>query len=238
MKNKFTYVYLGMAVLLIVVTVAGQAPSPAKRLALQQMIQSQRETILRGIQNSPSEVKQQVDAVPAIQPAQVQQVPAPPPASTVAVVSDSQKDMLVRLITNYAETWNNQKNKFSSLATGLAFAGVGFALLATISSYISKPKLAGILGIVTTAVIGLPRVYPAEALADFYRSLSTHATTLQTTCTLKVPFTVDDYKSASDQIQLLISTEGTKQPHLGSAGDISEDLAKQLPVLKTEADTQ
>ena len=232
MKTRVPYFYLGLTLVVLAVTLAGQTPI-ARQTQLQKIIQSQRDEILKGIQNSPSEVKRQVDSVPAIKPEQVQQVPAPAPAPMMAVVSDSQKDTLVNTITGFVQGWTTQMNKFSALSTTLAFAGVILAALATIFS--KKSRAALVLAGLTTVVTLVPRVYPVEALADFYRSLASRGTSLEVSCELKVPFTVDDYKSATDQIQLLISTEGTKRPRLGNIPDVSADLAKQLPVLKNPA---
>jgi|ERR1039458_1924608 hypothetical protein len=105
-----------------------------------------------------------------------------------------------------------------------------------IFSFARKHVIAGVVGLIVTAIIGFTNTYPVGALSDFYRGLDAQATALQLDCELKQPFGVDSYNSAADQLKLLYLYEGSKRPGIGNYRVPLQDLTKELQTVKTSAE--
>jgi hypothetical protein len=110
------------------------------------------------------------------------------------------------------------------------------ALIGAIFSFARKHIVAGIAGLIVTAVISFSNAYPLNALADFYRNLDAQATALQVECELKQPFTADSYNSAADQLKLLYLAEGQRPGFVNHKVE-SQPLQAKLQTVKTTYDS-
>jgi hypothetical protein len=204
--------------------------------ALQQLVLQQRATIRAEIAKAPPEVQQRTQEVPVVNQQEVQQVTVPQPTEKkVSMVSDAQKAILVSTVSEFVARTSRSRDRFVLIATTAVFVGAALALISAITSFLGFRVTAGVIGLVATAVVGSSSVYPSAALANFYRALSAQGTALQLDCTLKTPLTEEDYEANRNQLEVLVLFEGTKRPEIGNAKDVSDDLSKQLQLIRTGA---
>jgi len=206
------------------------------RLGVSDRVKTLNEQLKRQVSLAPVEVQRAISEVPTVNPAEIHVVPAPEaPAKTVALVSDSQKQLLLNAVKKFTGDSKKQENRYSSLALAFLIGGAAFALLGSIFSFLKWNTTAGIIGLVVLAVVGFPNIFPMTGLADFYGVLSTQAIALETDCELKSPFTKDDYDAAEKQLKSLILYEAANRPKLGNTKPSTDDLVRQLQTYKTAA---
>ena len=219
---------LGLVIGLCII-VPAQQPS----VTLLQSLRTMNAQISRQIAASSDAVKKQVDQVPTIDPSQLKQVPVAQPAETVNIVSADQKSMLSLEIDKFVVQVTKQRDRYTSLATVGVIIGAILALVGSILSFLNYNKPAGIVSLVVAAVISAPSIYPLAPLASFYRALSAQGSALQVDCRLRNPMTESEFESEGKQLTVLIVFEGQNRPQIGNAKDVSEELSKQLQVLRT-----
>jgi hypothetical protein len=225
---------LALVIGLCIIVPAQQPPS----VALLQSLRTMNAQISRQIAASSDAVKKQVDQVPTVDPGQLKQVPVAPPAQTVNVVSADQKSMLSLEIDKFVVQVTKQRDRYTSLATAGALIGAILAVVGSILSFLKYNKPAGIVSLVVAAVVSVPSIYPLAPLASFYRALSAQGSALQVDCRLRNPMTESEFESEGKQLTVLIVFEGQNRPQIGNAKDASEELSKQLQVLRTGTGVQ
>lgn len=216
-------------VLALCASLAAQVPSQALRQSVTKLNQH----IFSQVQSATAEVKQQADQVPSLDPGQVKEVPAQPTTTTVKVVDPAQKTKLETEISSFVDRTTRGRDRYTFLATTTVIIAAVLALVGGILSFLSFNKPAGIVSLVVAAVVAAPSIYPLAPLASFYRVLAAQGSALKLDCELRDQMTVQDFDSARQQLLLLILNEGQNRPQIGNAKDISEDLSKQLQVLRT-----
>jgi hypothetical protein len=96
--------------------------------------------------------------------------------------------------------------------------------------------VAGVAGLIVTAMISFSNAYPLNALADFYRTLDSQAASLEIDCEVKQPFTVDSYSSDETQLKLLYLAEG-QRPGFGNYKNGTQGLQTDIQSVKTSFDS-
>lgn len=186
------------------------------------------------IGNKVSEAGAQVK----LKASQIPTIPAPPTARPQPV-SAAQKAFLLSKISEFVDHANSEDSLFTRWAVGLIIAAGTLALIGAILSFARKHIIAGVAGLIVTAIIGFANAYPLNALSDFYRELAAQATALKVECELKEPLTADFYNSEATQLKLLYLSEGSKRPGLGnykSAAATTQKLITEMATVKTSAD--
>jgi hypothetical protein len=224
-----------LATSLFVLAASAALPATAQAPVTRPSIHDQIARIDRSVQSASAVVQAEVQKVPIATAVETQTIEAPAPAKTITVVTDAQKAALIQGIENFVADKKKQEQKFSVLTTTFIISAAVLALLASLASFMNLNRVAGVLGIVVIAAVGLPNVYPMAALADFYQNLTDQALALQTDCQFTIPFTKDVYDSSAAQLKALILFEANNRPKFGEGKVSTDDLTTQLQTLRTTA---
>jgi hypothetical protein len=115
----------------------------------------------------------------------------------------------------------------SALATTLVLAGLILAALSALAGFLKKSIAAGILSIVVTTVVGIPKVFPITQRAE-YRALFGQSSSLLLQAQLRLNPTLADYNEFAHDIQLLAEYEMNKFPAGGDVAQNTQDLIKDI----------
>jgi hypothetical protein len=116
----------------------------------------------------------------------------------------------------------------SALATTLVLAGLILAALSALAGFLKKSIAAGILSIVVTTVVGIPKVFPITQRAEYYRALFGQSSSLLLQAQLRLNPTLADYNEFAHDIQLLAEYEMNKFPAGGDVAQNTQDLIKDI----------
>jgi len=193
---------------------------------------------LNSVQQIQAQIGEKIErADPAVQNA-VQSIPtvAPSVQAKPELVSDGNRELLLKKIGDFVDHTQYYESLYGRWALGLIIGAAVLALTGAIFSFARQHIVAGIAGLIVTAMISFSNAYPLNALADFYRGLYSQASSLQVDCQLKQPFTVDSYNSAANQLKLLYVAEG-QRPGFGNYKIQTRDLQTELQSVKTSYDS-
>lgn len=201
------------------------------------------QTPLQNVQNALSQAAKTVEVVtsqveqasPQAQ-AKVNELPQTPvePKPQLDVVSEGERTHLCGKISAFTGHAQSQELEYSRLALLTIISAAGLALVGSIASFLAKNKTAGVISLVVAAIVGFSNAYPIGPVADFYRSLAGQANALSVECEYTKPYTINAYVSNLNQLKLLYVYED-KRPGLGNYKLSTDDLTKQLQVVRTTA---
>jgi len=116
----------------------------------------------------------------------------------------------------------------SAMATTLVLAGLILAALSALAGFLKKSIAAGILSIVVTTVVGIPKLVPINQRAEYYRALFVQSSNLLLQAQLRLNPTLADYNEFAHDIQLLAEYETDKFPLGGDVAQNTQDLIKEI----------
>jgi hypothetical protein len=116
----------------------------------------------------------------------------------------------------------------SAVATTLVLAGIILAALSALAGFLKKSIAAGILSIVVTTVVGIPKLIPITQRAEYYRALFVQSSSLLLQAQLRLNPTLADYNEFAHDIQLLAEYETNKFPSGGDVAQNTQDLIKEI----------
>ena len=116
----------------------------------------------------------------------------------------------------------------SAMATTLVLAGLILAALSALAGFLKKSIAAGILSIVVTTVVGIPKVFPITQRAEYYRALFVQSSSLLLQAQLRLNPTLADYNEFAHDIQVLAEYETNKFPSGGDVAQNTQDLIKEI----------
>jgi hypothetical protein len=203
---------------------------------LNDALKAQRDAVSRlavAIESAPQQVQAQISQVPTITNPELQPKKATDNTTKqVVMATPGQRKELFDQTNTFKNRMARSRDLYDRAATLLVGAGIVGALLASLAAFLRWNVTSGILGLVVTAVIGIPSVYPVNTIATFYRSLAAQSAGLSVDCSLKPEMTKEEFDSNGKQLKYLIISEGTNFPADRSSKNFSDDLAKELQLLK------
>lgn len=116
----------------------------------------------------------------------------------------------------------------TALATTLVLAGIILAALSALAGFLRKSIAAGILSIVVTTVVGIPKLVPITQRAEYYRALFVQSSNLLLQAQLRLNPTLSDYNEFAHDIQVLAEYETNKFPSGGDVAQNTQDLIKEI----------
>jgi hypothetical protein len=116
----------------------------------------------------------------------------------------------------------------SGLATTLVLAGLILAALSALAGFLKKSIAAGVLSIVVTTVVGIPKLFPITQRAEYYRALFVQSSSLLLQAQLRLNPTLADYNEFAHDIQVLAEYETNKFPSGGDVAQNTQDLIKEI----------
>jgi len=129
-----------------------------------------------------------------------------------APVSQQQWSQMQSVLQADKNRYETSMKHYSALATSLFLAGVLLALVAAISGFLRKSIAAGILSIIVSGVVGVPKVLPISQRADYYRALFGQCSSLLVQSQLRLSPTESDYNEFVRGINTLSDFETNKFP--------------------------
>ncbi|HET9166841.1 MAG TPA: hypothetical protein VFP11_12660, partial [Candidatus Angelobacter sp.] len=110
----------------------------------------------------------------------------------------------------------------------LVLAGLILAALSALAGFLKKSIAAGILSIVVTTVVGIPKLFPITQRAEYYRALFVQSSSLLLQAQLRLNPTLADYNEFAHDTQLLAEYETNKFPGGGDVAQNTQDLMKEI----------
>ena len=229
------------------ITIQEIQPSPQSRVAQEQAVQAEKH--LLEVNENAQKVFQKLDAgkTPALeaeaQKAKEQLADAQTEAQNAAKkVSDTQSGAItgdqwlraIKELTNYRDKAQSNMQYYTTLSTAILIGGIVLAAATAIASFLRASILAGILSIIVSAMLTVPKLFPISERAEYYRVLFAQSSSLVVQNQLKLHPTIADYNAIARSLQVLSDYEINKFP-AGNISDNTQQLIKDLEVNKTPA---
>jgi hypothetical protein len=182
-----------------------------------------------------SQINEKVIAVGGEAQAQANQIPqvSVQPSGQSENVSDGDKNTLMDRINKFAEQEKSSETFYVRLALAFIIGAAILALLGSILSFAKKNVVAGVVGLIVTAIISFSNAYPLNALAEFHRHLEGQAYALQVDCETQRAFTADFYTSARSRLLALILARSTESPGFGNYKVPTRSTTDQQQTIKS-----
>jgi hypothetical protein len=148
---------------------------------------------------------------------------SPAPPQTVAVVTPTQRDTLLKSIDELSQSSAHNAAKIGSIVLGLVIGAIALGLLASLAGFCKWSTAAGVLSILATATVGANNALPFRSEADNYKYVSAEASALLTRAKLDLQMTPEVYNKYAEQL-LKLATYGDGTSTAGSAGDLEKLL--------------
>jgi hypothetical protein len=142
-----------------------------------------------------------------------------------APISQQDWRQMQSVLQDQKNRYESSMNHYTALATGLVLAGIVLAVMAALAGFLRKSLVAGILSIVVSAVVGVPKAFPITQRAEYYRALFGQSSTLFVQSQLRLNPTEADYNEFVRNIQVLSEYETNKFP---SGGDVAENTVNLI----------
>lgn len=133
-----------------------------------------------------------------------------------------------QVLTSEKDRFESSMNYYSGLATALVLLGIGLGLVAAIAGFMRKAMIAGLVSIVVSCVVGIPKVFPISQRAEYYRVLFGQSSNMLIQSQLLLGPTVADYNQLVTNIRTLSEYETSKFPSAGDVASTTEDLIKDM----------
>lgn len=111
------------------------------------------------------------------------------------------------VLQTYKNRYESSMNHYGVLATTLLLAGILLAAASAIAGFMRKSIAAGIVSIIVTCVVGVPRVIPINQRAEYYRALFGQSSSLLVQSQLRLHPTAADYNEFVNDINVLSDYE-------------------------------
>jgi hypothetical protein len=143
-------------------------------------------------------------------------------------VTDQDWKQIQNVLQTYKNRYESSMNHYGVLATTLLLAGIVLAAASAIAGFMRKSIAAGIVSIIVTCVVGVPKVIPINQRAEYYRALFGQSSTLLVRSQLRLHPTITDYNEFVDDINVLSDYETNKFPSGGNVAANTESLIKDI----------
>jgi hypothetical protein len=143
-------------------------------------------------------------------------------------VTDQDWKQIQSVLQTYKNRYESSMNHYGALATTLLLAGILLAAASAIAGFMRKSIAAGIVSIIVTCVVGVPKVIPINQRADYYRALFGQTSALLVRSQLRLHPTTTDYNEFVDDINVLSDYETNKFPPGGDVAANTESLIKDI----------
>jgi hypothetical protein len=143
-------------------------------------------------------------------------------------VTDQDWKQIQNVLQTYKNRYESSMNHYGALATTLLLAGILLAAASAIAGFMRKSIAAGIVSIIVTCVVGVPKVIPINQRADYYRALFGQSSALLVRAQLRLHPTTIDYNEFVDDINVLSDYETNKFPSGGDVAANTESLIKDI----------
>jgi hypothetical protein len=132
------------------------------------------------------------------------------------------------VLQTYKNRYESSMDHYGVLATTLLLAGIVLAAASAIAGFMRKSIAAGIVSIIVTCVVGVPKVIPINQRAEYYRALFGQSSTLLIQSQLRLHPTTADYNEFVNDINVLSDYETNKFPSGGDVAANTESLIKDI----------
>jgi uncharacterized membrane-anchored protein len=149
-------------------------------------------------------------------------------ALQAGAVSQQEWSQMQSVLQADRDRYETSMKRYSALAASLVLAGILLALVAAISGFLRKSIAAGILSIVVSGVVGVPKVFPISQRAEYYRALFGQSSNLLVQSQLRLNPTESDYNEFVRGINTLSDFETNKFPSSGDVAQSTESLIKDI----------
>ncbi|MGC2697593.1 MAG: hypothetical protein WA738_17540 [Candidatus Angelobacter sp.] len=150
------------------------------------------------------------------------------------VISPQDWRQMQSVLQDQRSRYESSMKHYSAMATGLVLAGILMAASAALAGFLRKSIAAGIISILVTAVVGIPKVFPISQRAEYYRALFGQSSTLLVQSQLRLNPTEADYNEFVRDIQVLSEYETDKFPSSGDVAANTENLIKDIAASGTK----
>lgn len=180
--------------------------------------------------NTPDAQASAAEAQRQVADAQQNAVAAEKKAQETQSASISQQDWIriETVLQSKRDDYEIKMKHNSTLAATLVLAGIALALLAAVAGFLRKSIMAGILSIVVTTVVGIPKLFPINQRADYYRTLFVQSSSLLLQAQLRLNPTLADYNEFAHDIEVLAEYETKTFPSSGDVAQNTQDLMKEI----------
>ena len=111
----------------------------------------------------------------------------------------------------------------------LTIAGILLALGASMTGFLKKAVIAGVLSLCAAAVGGIPKALAVDQRADYYQTLSQSASSLALDLQFDLVITEDDYNEYLHRMQVLVTRSA---PEAAKSRQAAEDMISELQAVK------
>ena len=143
-------------------------------------------------------------------------------------VTDQNWKQIQSVLQTYKNRYENSMNHYGVLATTLLLAGILLAAASAMAGFMRKSIAAGIVSIIVTCVVGVPKVIPINQRAEYYRALFGQSSSLLVQSQLRLHPTTADYNEFVNDINVLSDYETNKFPSGGDVAANTESLIKDI----------
>jgi hypothetical protein len=143
-------------------------------------------------------------------------------------VTEQQWGRIRTVLREFKDRFAKSMNQYSTLATSLVLTGIVLGLVSAVAGLGKKSIVAGVVSILVTGVISVPKVFPINERAAYYRALFNQSSALLLQTQLRLNPTVADYNDFVKKISLLSDYETTKFPAGGDVATNTEIMIKEI----------
>lgn len=143
-------------------------------------------------------------------------------------VTEQQWGQIRAVLQEFKERFAKSMNQYSTLATYLVIAAIVLGLVSAVAGLGKKSILAGVVSILVTSVVSVPKLFPINERAAYYRALFNQSSALLLQAQLRLKPTVADYNDFARKIGVLSDYETAKFPAGGDVATNTENLIKEI----------
>jgi hypothetical protein len=143
-------------------------------------------------------------------------------------VTEQQWVQIRTVLQEFKDRFAKSMNQYSTLATSLVLTGFVLGVISALAGLSKKSRVAGVVSILVTIVIGVPKVFPINERAAYYRALFNQSSGLLLQAQLRLNPTVADYNDFVKKIGVLSDYETTKFPAGGDVATNTENMIKEI----------
>ena len=113
---------------------------------------------------------------------------------------------------------------------GLTLAGILLALGASVTGFLKKAVIAGVLSLFAAAVGAVPKALAIDERADYYQTLYQNASSLAFDLQFDLSISLDDYNEYLHRLQVLVTRAA---PEAAKSRQAAADMVSELQAVKT-----
>ena len=143
-------------------------------------------------------------------------------------VTEQDWKQMQTVLQTFKDRFETSMKHYSALATTLVVAGIFLALVSALAGFLRKSLVAGIISILVSGVVGVPKVLPIIERAEYFRVLFGQSSSLLVQSQLRLHPTTADYNEFVKNINLLTDYETNKFPAGGDVAANTQSLIKDI----------